>query len=83
MIGRDLNVNEGAALGVLFQQRNGLLNGQLATGRAKILDREKKNGAIEEIVEIAGNKVSLISTADNRIRLVLRDARQVPFDHQL
>lgn len=68
VIGRDLNITEGAALGVLFQQRNGLLKSQLGTGREKILNREKANGAMEEIVEIAGNKVSLISTVDNRLR---------------
>lgn len=68
VIGRDLNMNEGAALGVLFEERNALLASQIKTARSKILKREKPHGVSEQTVEISGKKVSLMSSADNRIR---------------
>lgn len=68
MIGKDVYIHEGAALGVLFEERNSLLASQLQTARKKIIKREEPNGASEETVEISGKKVSLISTPDNRIR---------------
>lgn len=67
LIGRDLYLNEGPALGVLFEERNALLASQITTARSKILKREEKNGATLETVEIAGRKVSRLSTVDNRL----------------
>ncbi len=68
VIGNDLYLTEGPAVGVLFQQRNSLLTSQLQSARAKILEKEKGQGAIEKTVEIAGRKVFFLSTADNRLR---------------
>lgn len=68
LIGRDFYLNEGAALGVLFEERNSLLESQMKGTRAKIMKREGPAGATEETMEIAGKKVSFISTPDNRLR---------------
>ena len=42
VIGSDLYVNEGPALGVLFEERNGLLTSQLKSARAKSSRAKKK-----------------------------------------
>ncbi|MEC9092178.1 MAG: hypothetical protein VX438_05695 [Planctomycetota bacterium] len=68
LIGRDFYFNEGAALGVLFEERNALLSTQIKAARVKILKREKAQGAFNETVDIAGHSVSFIGTADNRLR---------------
>lgn len=68
MIGKDIYINEGPALGVLFEERNSLLASQLKSARAKIMKREEPLGATLQTVEISGKKVSFISTADNRLR---------------
>lgn len=68
LIGRDIYLRDGAAVGMLFQARNSLLGVDLEDQRAEILEAEKDNGATEETVRIAGRDVSFLSTPDNRIR---------------
>ena len=40
LIGRDLRISEGAALGVIFEERNSLLSSQITSGRSRIMKRE-------------------------------------------
>jgi hypothetical protein len=68
LIGRDLYTREGAAVGMLFQARNSVLGNDINQQRAAALGREKQNGATIKTVDIAGRKVSLLSTPDNRLR---------------
>lgn len=69
IIGRDLFMREGAAVGVLFQARNSATFGTgLRQQRAEALAAEKDNGAEMETLQIAGRDVSLLSTPDNRLR---------------
>lgn len=68
LIGRDIYLRDGAAVGMLFQARNPLLGVDLKEQRAEILAAEKANGATEKTVQIAGRDVSFLSTPDNRIR---------------
>jgi len=68
LIGRDLYLGEGAAVGMLFQARNPLLGVDLAGQQTDTFEREKENGATLETLQIAGRDVSFLSTPDNRIR---------------
>lgn len=69
LIGRDLYLADGPALGMLFQASNGLLLGaSLTRDRQEILKREKGNGAVLETVRIGDRDVSFLSTPDQRIR---------------
>lgn len=68
LIGRDLYLREGGALGVLFQARNALLGVDLNRQRAATLAAEKAHGATLTTVQIAGRDVSLLATPDNRLR---------------
>lgn len=68
IIGRDAFVQEGAAVGVLFEARNELLAVDLKKQRNAALADEQKNGATLRTVKIAGRDVSFLSTPDNRLR---------------
>jgi hypothetical protein len=69
LIGRDLYVREGAAMGILFQARNGAaLTASFTQDRTEALRKERERGATLETVEIAGREVSFLSTPDNRLR---------------
>ncbi len=68
LIGRDIYLRDGAAVGMLFQARNPLLGVDLKEQRIEILAAEKDNGATMETVQVAGRDVSFLSTPDNRIR---------------
>ncbi|MDE0734716.1 MAG: hypothetical protein OSB47_02770 [Pirellulaceae bacterium] len=68
IIGRDTFVQQGAAVGVLFQARNDFLGIDLKKQRAAALEREEKNGATLRTIRLAGREVSLLSTPDNRLR---------------
>jgi len=68
IIGRDPFIQEGAAVGVLFQARNNLLAVDLKKQRNAALQQEKENGATLRTVNIAGHDVSFLSTPDNRLR---------------
>jgi hypothetical protein len=67
MIGTDMFFREGASIGFLFQARNNLaLSSDFTRQRVATLQREP--GCTEQQVEIAGHKVSFLSTPDNRVR---------------
>jgi hypothetical protein len=67
LIGHDMFLREGAAIGILFQARNNFgLSADIRSQRAKALAANKD--AEEATVEIDGHKVSFLSTPDNRIR---------------
>lgn len=69
LVGRDMFMQEGAAMGVLFHARNsGLLARDFNGKRKAVFDRDKKAGCTLETVKIAGKDVSFLSTPDNRIR---------------
>lgn len=69
LIGRDLFLQDGPALGVLFRARNtGLLGADLARQRSTVLREQRDAGAAETKVQIGDREVSLLSTPDNRIR---------------
>jgi hypothetical protein len=69
LIGRDFFFQEGAATGVLFHaKQSALLTNDFSGKRKAAYEREKEQGATLEIVEIAGRKVSFLSTPDNRLR---------------
>ena len=68
LIGQDLYLNEGAAIGVLFQARNALLGIDLKKQRAAALQREQDLAAAETTLTIGGNEVSLVSTPGNELR---------------
>lgn len=68
LVGRDLYLEEGAAMGVMFQARTALLGSNFQQNRQVILKRETEAGATMETVQIAGRDVSFLATPDNRIR---------------
>ena len=66
MVGTDLLMQDGAAIGFLFEARNNfLLGNSLAGPRA---DRVKAGKAKEETLKIAGQNVSFLSSPDGKIR---------------
>ncbi|HPM79835.1 MAG TPA: hypothetical protein PLF81_04020 [Candidatus Anammoximicrobium sp.] len=68
LIGRDLFLREGAAVGMLFQARNALLGNDINNQRKAALHAEKANGSRIETVQIAGRDVSFLSTPNYRLR---------------
>lgn len=69
LIGRDLFVADGAAIGVLFQaKQSALLGSDLMNQRKRAVERLKQQGAVIEPVELAGVEASLASTPDNKLR---------------
>jgi hypothetical protein len=69
LIGRDLYLREGAAIGMLFEAKNtDVLQASLTADRQTALQEWGQQGATLESVEIAGREVSLLSTPDNRVR---------------
>jgi len=70
VIGRDLYLSDGAALGVLFQSANPtLLHASMRADRQKIA-AEQEEVALRD-VEVAGRKVSFLSRADGKVRSFL------------
>ncbi len=68
-IGRDLYLAEGPAMGVLFHANNNLaLSTDLTKQRAAALRQSADEGSLLEDVEIAGHRVSFLSTPTNRLR---------------
>lgn len=67
LIGRDLFLREGAAVGMLFQARNALLGNDFDKQRKSALAAEKANGARLETLQIGGRDVSFLSTPDHRL----------------
>jgi hypothetical protein len=69
LIGRDLYLREGAAIGMLFEAKNtDVLQASLTADRQTALQQWRQQGATLENVEIAGRQVSLLSTPDNQVR---------------
>lgn len=69
LLGRDTFVQEGAAVGILFQARSTqVLGNDLTQQRRRALAREKERGSSEQTMEIGGRQVSFVSTPDNRLR---------------
>ena len=68
MIGRDTFLQEGAAIGVLFEARNELLQPELERQRTQRLTELQHEGATIESIEIEGRDVSFAYTPDNQFR---------------
>ncbi len=69
LIGRDLYLREGAALGMLFEASNSAVVGvNFASDRQAVLQEWQAKGATLKTLTIAGHEVSLLSTPDNRLR---------------
>ena len=67
MIGDDFFFREGPTIGMLFEARNAVgLNADIVRQRDATLKREA--GCTMVDVDIAGHKVSFLSTPDNRVR---------------
>jgi hypothetical protein len=67
IIGLDLYLRDGAAMGILFQaNNNALLSRNLGGQRIDAMNRTA--GAKEEVLQIAGHDVSYISSPDGRLR---------------
>lgn len=68
MIGRDTFLQEGAAIGILFEAKSNLLKGELQNQRKQRVKELKEVGATMETVTIGDTEVSFASTPDNRLR---------------
>jgi hypothetical protein len=69
IIGRDLYMQDGAAIGVLIHAKNNFaLASDYGQKRSAALAANKDRGATLETVEVAGRKVSFLSTPDNYLR---------------
>ena len=68
LIGADLFVDQGAAVGMLFQARNRLLGNDLSRQQQEAYEANKETGATLETIHIAGHPVRFLSTADHRLR---------------
>jgi hypothetical protein len=67
LVGQDMFLREGAAIGILFQARSSFaLTTDIRSQRAAALQANKD--AKETTIDVAGNKVSFLSTPHNRIR---------------
>jgi hypothetical protein len=67
LVGQDMFLREGPAIGMLFQANNNLaLRTDIRSQRAAALERHKD--AKETTIDIDGHSVSFLSTPDNRIR---------------
>ncbi len=66
IIGRDLFLNEGAAIGVLFKAKIGLLGNDIRGKQLAALKQHPDATKVE--LPIAGQTVTLVSTPDNRLR---------------
>jgi hypothetical protein len=79
MIGQDLYLVDGAAIGILFETKPDaadLLDDDILKQRRRALERERPRGAKEEKIKIRGRDVSLVSCPDNRVRsFYVRDGR--------
>lgn len=67
ILGRDLDLRRGAAIGMLFQARNSLLGANFQQERRRILEEERDHGATLETVRIGDHDVSFLSTPDHRV----------------
>ncbi len=68
LLGRDAYVREGAALGVLFEAKGGLLEGELMKQRQQAAARLQTRGAAMSELSLQGQRISLAATPDNYLR---------------
>jgi hypothetical protein len=69
LIGRDMYLQNGAAVGVLFHARNGtLLSVSINQQRSQTAAAGKDAGATLETVRVGGRDVSFLATPDNSVR---------------
>ncbi len=69
IIGQDLYMQEGPTMGILFEAKNiNMLRSSMESERKAALKQYEKEGAKLETMEIAGSKVTLLSTPDNQVR---------------
>lgn len=68
MIGRDTFLQEGAAIGILFEAKSDLLKGELQKQIKRRVKELEDAGASSEIITIGDKKVSFANTADNQLR---------------
>lgn len=68
LVGRDIYLEDGAAVGMLFQVRTQLFVTNQKSHRQEVAELEKDNGATLTTVRIADHDVSFLSTPDNRLR---------------
>ena len=68
VVGRDVYMREGAAIGVLFEAKNTLLMNDLKKQRNIAMKELGDPRASTETISIAGSEVSFASTPDNRMR---------------
>src|SRR5262245_50515271 len=69
IVGSDTFTQEGGAIGMLFQAKNTkILDNDITQQQKRALDKHKDKGATAQTLEIAGRKVALVSTPDNRLR---------------
>lgn len=67
-VGRDIYLEDGAAVGMLFQLRTRLFVTNLETHRQEVVELEQERGATLTTVRIADHDVSLLATPDHRLR---------------
>ncbi len=68
IIGKDLFLQDGAAIGAVFQSNSRLLSTGMHQLRKGIRDDNAARGAELSEITIQGEQVSLLSTPDNRVR---------------
>jgi hypothetical protein len=80
IVGQDLYLQEGPALGVVLEAKNvELLKAALSKDRASSLKQLAAIGCKMETVEIEGVKVSLLTSPDNQVRSFMVDRGQYVF----
>lgn len=68
LIGRDLYMQDGAAMGVLFQVKNSFAFTADLNSKRRAAADDLANNATLETIELANRKVSFLSSPDNRLR---------------
>ncbi len=69
LLGTDLYLKEGAAMGVLFEAKNSFaLTASFTSDRSATLKEFKNQGATLETVKVGDKSVSFLSTPDNLVR---------------
>ena len=68
LLGRDTYLEEGAAIGILFEAKNSLLANELTQQRKRRLQELQESGAQESTFRVKDVDVSFARTPDNRMR---------------
>jgi len=78
IVGRDLFLNEGATLGVMFQAKNAfLLRNSLNNDRQQLANSDRNVSLVD--VQIAGRTVTLLRSSDHRVRSFMAEDRNFFF----